>query len=98
MIRFWWRSGSRFGSGSPKSEIRILRIGGGLCSLSIDFLFLAAIAATTRTTTFSFIPEPAFLSKFDTACGFSKRSTLIFRAGFFYFCMPAAFPGAKSTA
>jgi len=32
----WWRSGSRFGSGSPKSEIRILRIGGGLCSLSIS--------------------------------------------------------------
>jgi len=30
--------GSRLGSGSPKSEIRILRIGGGLCSLSIDFL------------------------------------------------------------
>ena len=34
VIQFWWRSGSRFGSGSPKSEIRILRIGGGLCSLS----------------------------------------------------------------
>jgi len=33
VIQFWWRSGSRFGSGSPKSEIRILRIGGGLCSL-----------------------------------------------------------------
>ena len=39
VIQFWWRSGSRFGSGSPKSEIRILQIGGGLCSLSIDFLF-----------------------------------------------------------
>jgi len=26
VIRFWWRSGSRFGSWSPKSEIRILRI------------------------------------------------------------------------
>jgi len=25
VIQFWWRSGSRFGSGSPKSEIRILR-------------------------------------------------------------------------
>jgi len=34
VIQFWWRSGSRFGSGSPKSEIRILRIGGCLCSLS----------------------------------------------------------------
>ena len=37
MVQFWWRSGSRFGSGSPKSEIQILRIavfGGGLCSLS----------------------------------------------------------------
>ena len=33
-IQFWWRSGSRFGSGSPKSKIRILRISGGLCSLS----------------------------------------------------------------
>ena len=41
VIQFWWRSGSRFGSGSPKSEIRILRIamfGGGLCSLSISSL------------------------------------------------------------
>jgi len=36
VIQFWWRSGSRFGSGSPKSEIRILRIGGGLCCLSIS--------------------------------------------------------------
>ena len=36
MIQFWWRSRSRFGSGSPKSEIRILRIGGGLCCLSIS--------------------------------------------------------------
>ena len=34
--QFWWRSGSCFGSGSPKSEIRILRIGGGLWSLSIS--------------------------------------------------------------
>jgi len=34
VIQFWWRSGSRFGSGSPKSEIWIPRIGGGLCSLS----------------------------------------------------------------
>ena len=32
--QFLWLSGSRFGSGSLKSEIRILRIGGGLCSLS----------------------------------------------------------------
>ena len=37
VIQFWWWSGSRFGSGSPKSEIRILQIGGGLCSLSILF-------------------------------------------------------------
>jgi len=36
VIQFWWRSGSHFGSGSPKSEIRILRIGGGLCSLSVS--------------------------------------------------------------
>jgi len=34
VIQFWWQSGSRFWSRSPKSEIRILRIGGGLCSLS----------------------------------------------------------------
>ena len=40
MIQFWWRSGSRFGSGRPKSEIWILRIGGGLCSLSISSCFL----------------------------------------------------------
>jgi len=26
VIQFWWRSGSLFRSGSPKSEIRILRI------------------------------------------------------------------------
>ena len=39
VIQFWWRSVSGFGSGSPKSEIRILWIGGGLCSLSIHFLF-----------------------------------------------------------
>jgi len=32
VIQFWWRSGSRFGSGSPKSKIRIIRIGGGLFS------------------------------------------------------------------
>ena len=39
VIQFWWRSGSHFGSGSAKSEIRILRIavfGGSLCSLSIS--------------------------------------------------------------
>ena len=36
VIQFWWRSGSCFGSGSPKSEIRILWIGGGLWSLSIS--------------------------------------------------------------
>jgi len=39
--QFWWRSGSRFRSGSPKSEIRIVQIGGGLCSLSaflVDFV------------------------------------------------------------
>jgi len=40
--QFWWRSGSRFGSGSPKSEIRILRIGGGLYSLSISSSFCVA--------------------------------------------------------
>ena len=38
VIQFWWRSGSRFGCGSPKSEIRILRIG-GRCALSVHFLF-----------------------------------------------------------
>jgi len=43
VIQFWWRSGSRFRSGSPKSEIQILRIGGGLCSLSIAFLFLCVM-------------------------------------------------------
>ena len=43
VIQFWWRSGSRFGSGSPKSEIRILRIGGGLCSMSIAFLFIIKV-------------------------------------------------------
>ena len=36
VIQFWWRSRSGFGSGSPKSEFRILRIGGGLYSLSIS--------------------------------------------------------------
>jgi len=36
VVQFWWRSESRFGSGSPKAEIRILRIGGGLYSLSIS--------------------------------------------------------------
>ena len=40
VIQFWWRSGSRFGSRSPKSEIRILRIGGGLCSLSAFLVFV----------------------------------------------------------
>ena len=40
VIQFWWRSGSRFGSGSPKSEIRILRIGGGLCSLSAFLVYV----------------------------------------------------------
>ena len=40
VLQFWWRSGSRFGSGSPKSEIRILRIGGGLCSLSLSSLLI----------------------------------------------------------
>jgi len=39
VIQFWWRSGSRFGSGSPKSEIQILRIGRGLCCLSISSSF-----------------------------------------------------------
>jgi len=43
VIQFWWRSGSRFGSGSPKSEIWILWIGGGLCSLSISFLFVTVM-------------------------------------------------------
>ena len=41
VIQFWWRSGSRFGSGSPKSEIRILRIGGGLCSLSAFLVIIS---------------------------------------------------------
>ena len=40
VIQFWWQSGSRFGSGSPKSEIRILRIGGGLCSLSTSSYYI----------------------------------------------------------
>ena len=39
VIQFWWRSGSRFRSGSPKSEIRILQIGGGLWSLSISSFY-----------------------------------------------------------
>jgi len=42
VIQFWWQSGSRFGSGSPKSEIRILRIamfGRGLFSLSASSSF-----------------------------------------------------------
>jgi len=45
VVQFWWQSGSSFGSGSPKSEIRILRIGGGLCSLSISFLVLLCIVS-----------------------------------------------------
>jgi len=36
VIQFWLWSGSCFGSGSPKSEIQIPRIGGGLCCLSIS--------------------------------------------------------------
>ena len=40
VILFWWRSGSRFVSGSPKSEIRILGIGGGLFSVSAFLVFL----------------------------------------------------------
>jgi len=40
VIQFWWRSGSRFGSGSPKFEIRMLRIGGGLFSVSAFLLCL----------------------------------------------------------
>jgi len=40
VIQFWWRSGSHFGFGSPKSEIRILRIGRGLCSLSTSSYFM----------------------------------------------------------
>jgi len=43
VIQFWWQSGSRFGSGSPKSEIWILWIAvfsGGLCSLSTSSLLL----------------------------------------------------------
>jgi len=40
VIQFWWRSGSCFGSGSPKSEIRILRIGGGLFSVSAFLLWM----------------------------------------------------------
>ena len=46
VIQFWWRSGSRFRSGSPKSEIRVLRIGGCLCSLSIAFLFVTWTSVT----------------------------------------------------
>ena len=59
MIQFWWRSGSRFGSGSPKSEIWILQIGGGLCCLSISsstlFLhsLLNASLAVALTTYFA---------------------------------------------
>jgi len=49
VIQFWWRSGSRFGSGSPKSEIRILRIGGGLCSLSTSSLLLFFSGAEEST-------------------------------------------------
>ena len=47
VIQFWWRSGSRFGSGSPKSEIRILRIGGGLCSLSTSSLAVLRVRLCT---------------------------------------------------
>ena len=54
MIQFWWRSGSRFGSGSPKSEIRILRIGGGLCSLSISSLCLFSDTALAACNVNSF--------------------------------------------
>jgi len=43
VIQFWWRSGSRFGSGSPKSEIRIIRIGGGLFSVSAFLLVYGII-------------------------------------------------------
>jgi len=47
VIQFWWRSRSHFRSGTPKSEIRILQIGGGLCSLNI---FLVGNKITVRVT------------------------------------------------
>jgi len=58
VVQFWWRSGSRFGSGSPKSEIRILRIGGGLCSLSASgFAFVIIINQHTVMISRALGPE-----------------------------------------
>ena len=57
MIQFWWRSGSHCRSGSPKSEIRILRIGGGLCSLSIDFLLLLLLLLQLFYSSMDFVRD-----------------------------------------
>jgi len=59
VIQFWWRSGSRFGSGSLKSEIRILGIGGGLCSLSASSFFCTTYANDwLRSTSLEMISVP----------------------------------------
>jgi len=50
VIQCWWRSGSRFGSGSPKSEIRILRIGGGLCSLSTSSFIIKIVCVRVHVS------------------------------------------------
>ena len=56
VIQFWWRSRSRFGSGSPKSEIRILRIGRGLCSLSAFLVYYCAEMMKRRCFLTSYPP------------------------------------------
>jgi len=54
VIQFWWQSGSRFGSGSPKSEIPILRIGGGLCECILVIIILVIIFLV-RSGLFEFV-------------------------------------------
>ena len=77
VIQFWWRSGSRFGSGSPKSEIRILRIGGGLCCLSISsFICCGSLNAEIAAARTCIDPvtahRPLYIA--TVACGFWVRT------------------------
>jgi len=48
VIQFWWRSRSHFGSGSPKSEIRILRIAmAEVCALWVLLVFFIPYLSLT---------------------------------------------------
>jgi len=67
VLQFWWRSGSRFESGSPKSEIRILRIGGGLCSLSTSS-YGFELVAIYHNRIFHFLLSAAVSLQFVHVC------------------------------